>query len=112
MKFGEPSTEYFAFLAGVIRRSEIKKAGTDKIRLAEIEASSDNFLVMRFLWAYSIIGGPITFIAIPVLLSGLAPVAPHSLMSALWFLSRGAMGIIFILFLIAVFASRRQNFTA
>ena len=112
MKFGDSSTEYFAFLAGVIRRREIKKASTDKARLAEIEQSSDQFLVMRFLWAYSIVGGPITFIAIPVLLSGLAPVASHSVMSALWFLSKGAMGIIFILFLVAVFASRRQNFTA
>jgi hypothetical protein len=109
MKFGSSSTEYFTFLAATIRKSELSRARGDKARLAEIEESTDEYLVRRWLWTYSIVGGPITFIAIPVLLSGLAQVVSPAVMNSLWFLSRGAMAIIFILFLLAVFTSRAKK---
>ncbi|MBU6452156.1 MAG: hypothetical protein KGS72_10285 [Cyanobacteria bacterium REEB67] len=109
MKFGSSSSEYFDFLAASIRKSELRSAQGDKSRLAEIEASTDEYLVRRWLWTYSIVGGPVTFIAIPVLLSGLAQVAPSNVMNTLWFLSRGAMAIIFILFLVAVLTSRAKK---
>jgi len=106
MKGGSTLADYQTFLAGLIRRAEVKRAQGDKALLSELEATSDYFLVMRWLWTFSIVGGPITFIAIPLLLSGLANLLPNSIMGPLWFLSRGAMGIIFILFLLAVFAGR------
>jgi hypothetical protein len=109
MKFGSSSSEYFNFLATTIRKAELRRAQGDKARLAEIEASTDEYLVRRWLWTYSIVGGPITFIAIPVLLSGLAQMLSPKVMNTLWFLSRGAMAIIFILFLVAVLTSRTKK---
>jgi hypothetical protein len=109
MRIGSTLGEYQGFLASVIRKSEINRAGADKERLSEIESASDDYLVKRWLWTFSIVGGPITFIAIPVLLSGIGAVLPPVIMSYLWTLSKGAMAIIFILFLLAVFTSKLKQ---
>jgi hypothetical protein len=107
-KIGSPLADYQGFLAGLIRQSETSRARGDKERLSEIESSTDDYLLKRCLWTFAIVGGPITFIAIPLLLSGLSAVVPHTVMDALWFLSRGAMGIIFVMFLIAVLTTRTK----
>ena len=109
MKGGSTLGDYQTFIAGRIRQAEVKRAHGDAALLTELEATSDYFLVMRWLWTFSIVGGPITFIAIPLLLSGLSNLLPNSIMNPLWFLSRGAMGIIFILFLVAVFVGKMGN---
>ncbi len=105
MKGGSTLADYQGFLAGLIRKSEISRARGDKERLGEIESASDDYLLKRWLWTFAIVGGPITFIAIPLLLSGLAGLVPKGVMDPLWFLSRGAMAIIFVMFLIAVFTT-------
>ena len=109
MKIGATLADYQGFVAGLIRKSELSRAGSDKVRLDEIQACSDGYLVRRWLWTFAIVGGPITFIAIPLLLSGLASVMPHSVMDPLWFLSRGAMAIIFVMFLGAVASSNLKR---
>jgi hypothetical protein len=109
MKGGSSLAEYQGFLAGLIRKSEISRAHGDKERLGEIESASDDYLLKRWLWTFAIVGGPITFIAIPLLLSGLAGLLPHAVMDPVWFLSRGAMGIIFVMFLVAVFTSNLKK---
>jgi hypothetical protein len=109
MRIGSTLAEYQGFLAGLIRKSEVSRAQGDKERLSEIESVSDDYLLKRWLWTFAIVGGPITFIAIPVLLSGLGSVMPHAIMSYLWTLSKGAMAIIFVMFLVAVFTSQSKK---
>jgi hypothetical protein len=106
MKYGSTLADYQGFVVGLIRTSEISRARGDKQRLSEIESSTDDYLLKRWLWTFAIVGGPITFIAIPMLLSGLGALIPPAILEPLWFLSRGAMAIIFVLFLLAVFSSR------
>jgi hypothetical protein len=106
---GSPLAEYQGFLAGMIRKSEISRARGDKERLGEIEACTDDYLLKRWLWTFAIVGGPITFIAIPVLLSGVGSVLPHTMMNYLWTMSKGAMAIIFVMFLVAVFTSNAKQ---
>jgi hypothetical protein len=109
MAIGSPLTEYRGFLARLIRKSETSRAQGDKERLGEIESATDDYLLKRWLWTFAIVGGPITFIGIPVLISGLGSVLPHTIMNHLWTLSKGAMAIIFVMFLVAVFTTNRKK---
>ncbi|MBS1994215.1 MAG: hypothetical protein JSS83_27075 [Cyanobacteria bacterium SZAS LIN-3] len=109
MKGGSTLADYQTFVAGLIRKAEVNRARGDQALLSELEATSDYFLLMRFLWTFSIVGGPITFIAIPLLLSGMSNLLPAAVMGPLWTLSKGLMAIIFVMFLVAVFVGKKNQ---
>ncbi len=93
-----------------LRSHELKKAQGDEDRLREIQSMPDGELLRKWMWLTVIVGGPICFVAVPFVLIILATFVWRPLVDVLWDVARLAMGMVFILFLLAIyFTTRRTN---
>jgi len=101
--------EYRIFLIRWVRELERKRAHGDADRLAQIENTTDAYLLRKWLWMASIVGAPVVYLVIPFLLNFWS-FLPAILLTILWFLAKGLMGIVFVLFMAAIFFTLRGNF--
>lgn len=101
--------EYQAILTSWLRILETKLAKGDPVRLQASSAMSDRELIRRWLWLVSIAGGPACFLGLPIILSVLGTFTPAFIMGFLWILAKGAMGIVFITFVLAIIVTTRKS---
>ncbi|HEY9778402.1 MAG TPA: hypothetical protein V6C81_31865 [Planktothrix sp.] len=95
--------EYQSLVAARLRLHETRKAGDDEAKLKEIQDMGDPELLRKWMWLTAIVGGPISFIAVPFILSLFSTFLPVVVMAILWNIAKLAMGMVFIVFLLAVY---------
>ncbi len=91
------------FAAEWIRAFEIKRAGGNIQRLDEIADFNDDEVLRRGLWMVSIVGGPVVYLVCPFILSIVQTFLWLQLTVILWTLLKVAMGLIFAIFLLAIY---------
>ncbi|HEY9715810.1 MAG TPA: hypothetical protein V6C72_20215 [Chroococcales cyanobacterium] len=101
--------EYQAIITSWLRSLEHKLAKGDQAKLQNSAQLTDEELLRKWLWVVSIIGGPACFLGVPIILSLLGTFMPRIVMVVLWFLAKGAMGIVFILFILAIVITTRKG---
>ncbi len=97
------------FAAEWVRAFEIKRAGGNIQRLDEIADFNDDEVLRRALWMISIVGGPVVYLLCPFILSILQTVIGAQFSAVLWTLLKVAMGLIFAIFLLAIYFTFLYN---
>ncbi len=97
------------FAAEWVRAFEIKRAGGNLQRLDEIADFNDDEVLRRALWMISIVGGPVVYLVCPFVLSILQTFIWAQLSGVLWTLLKVAMGLIFAIFLLAIYFTFLYN---
>ncbi|MGH9552018.1 MAG: hypothetical protein ACRD3W_21710 [Terriglobales bacterium] len=98
------------YLITRIRTFEVTRAQGDEEKLKELADTTDAMLLRSCMWKVTIIGGPICFIAVPFVLAILTPFVWQPLMVFLWIVARIAMGLVFIIFLLAIYFTTSKTF--
>ena len=101
--------EYRLLVVRRIRDLEAKRAKGDAEKLADIERTSDAYLIRKWLWMSSIVAAPIVYLIVPLFLN-LLSFLPGFLLTCLWILAKGLMGIVFVLFIAAIYFTVSGNF--
>lgn len=101
--------EYQSFVCEWLRSMEIQRAQGNTERLRELESQSDLDLLKKWLWIGTIAGFPIFYLVVPFVLSLLKLFLWVWIMQFLWLLAKGAMGIVFIVFMLAVYFTLRKT---
>jgi hypothetical protein len=91
-------SQYKNFVVKLIREQEARGAASDPEKLQILAESADDFLIKKWMWTICVIAGPTAFIAIPLLLCCAGILLPPSFMAILWFLAKGLMALVLILF--------------
>lgn len=94
--------EYKAFVAEHLRARELKRANNDEVTVNQIAMSTDDDILRKWLWKLLIISGPVTFIILPFCLSLIGTFLWPPIMGTLWLLTKMAMGMVLILFVLAI----------
>lgn len=102
-------SQYKNFVVKLIREQETRSAKADPEKLAALAESADDFLIKKWMWTVCIIAGPTAFIAVPLLLCAAGILLPAPVMSVLWFLAKGFMALVLVLFAIVVFMTLRTT---
>jgi hypothetical protein len=92
-----------------LRSCENKRAHGDPQLLIEAKELSDGQLVRKWMWIASVVGGPLCFIVIPFTLCLLSGFMWPPLMQFLWNITRVAMGLVFMIFLLAMYFTTRHS---
>jgi hypothetical protein len=90
------------FLSSWLRSQELKRAGYDEEKIRQITETTEDETIRKWLWLVSIAGGPICFLAVPIVLAILSIIFSSFFMQLLWFLAKLAMFIEFVLFGLAI----------
>lgn len=102
-------TELRGLVCAWLRYIETKQAANNDQKLRQLATIDDNELLKKWLWIVCFIGGPISFIASPLLLGLLHPLLPALVTNILWIVVRTTMAITLILFILAVFLTIRES---
>ncbi|CAN5588873.1 hypothetical protein BH10CYA1_BH10CYA1_10080 [soil metagenome] len=94
--------EYQLFITTRLRAFEEKRAAGDADRLSHLAMIPDSMLLRKWLLIVSGIGFPITFVVL-FLLGMISPHLPALISTCLWLLAKGAMGIMFLIFLLGIY---------
>jgi vacuolar-type H+-ATPase subunit I/STV1 len=94
--------EYQAFVTSRLRSFEEKRAKGDSDRLKQLELTPDTELLRKWMLIVSVGGFPVTFIFMMVL-GTIGKYLPDILNQFFWLLAKGAMGITFVIFVLAVY---------
>ncbi len=97
------------FAAEWIRAFEIKRAGGNIQRLDEIADFNDDEVLRRGLWMISIVGGPVVYLVCPLILSIVQTFLWMQVTVFLWTLLKVSMGLIFVIFLLAIYFTFLHN---
>jgi hypothetical protein len=101
--------EYRTKVVNRLRSHELKKAQGDEARVREIQSMADGELLRKWMWLTVIVGGPICFVAVPFVLAILSTFVWRPVMGFLWDLARLAMGLVFMLFLFAIYFTTKKT---
>lgn len=101
--------EYQLFFAECLRDLEIRRAKGDPVKLQHIDTATDSELLMKWLWIFTIVGGPVCFLVVPFTLSLLSAFIWSPVKAWLWFMANSAMIIVFLTFLLALYFTTRQK---
>ncbi|MBI4534367.1 MAG: hypothetical protein HY711_10525 [Candidatus Melainabacteria bacterium] len=101
--------EYKDLLSGLCRRLEVKCARGDQRRLERLDEMSDDELMRKWLWVSSIVGALIFYLGLPFLLSLLAQFIPSLLMQLLWSVLKLGMGMVIVIFALAVYFTIKRS---
>jgi hypothetical protein len=102
-------TEYRLLVMRYIRDWERERAHADPDKLAQIEHSSDTYLIRKWLWMSSIVAAPVVYLIVPFVIHMLS-FLPEILLVCLWLLAKGLMGIVFVLFITAIYVTVSPSF--
>lgn len=95
-------SEYQAFITTKLRALEEKRAGSDTQKLNQLAMTPDSMLLRKWLLIVSCVGFPASFAAL-FLIGIIAPHLPSFISQVLWIIGKGAMGISFLIFLLAMY---------
>jgi hypothetical protein len=98
-----------AFLSSRIRALEINNAGSNEDRLKEIGQQSDEATLRKWFWKATIVGAPVCFIGVPLLLSMLGLLLSGFVMQFLWFVTKLAMAVVIALYALAAYLTFRSD---
>jgi hypothetical protein len=87
---------------------EIRTHG-NKEQLQELNLISDDELFRRWLWRIVVIGAPVCFILVPLVLSLLQTFLSSAVTNFFWLSTKCLMLFVFLLFLLASFLSQRNS---
>jgi hypothetical protein len=107
----KPIEEYQTLIAGFLRSCDIKRAKGNETQIREFQAMNDQDVMRRWMWVISIIGGPLCFLVTPLIISILSAFVPLPILSVFWVLAKVMMGMIFILFALAIYFTVNQTRT-
>ncbi|MDP3507721.1 MAG: hypothetical protein Q8T09_06995 [Candidatus Melainabacteria bacterium] len=102
-------SQYRMKLMLLIRRQEALKLQGDKAKLSELAEIPDDFLLKKWVWTVCLLGGPATFVVLPLLLSVLGIFTPVPIMDFFWFFTKLTMAAVLLLFCLAVYFTLRSN---
>jgi len=95
--------EYKEFVTSYLREWEIQNCKGDQQKLERLDEVSDDDLLRKWLWIGSIIGSLVFFLALPFLCNILARFIPYLLMEILWTVLKAGMGLVVIIFGLAIY---------
>lgn len=101
--------EYQQSAAQYLREFELKRAHGNAEKTREISEMSDIDLLKKWMWIVSIVGFPICYLLVPIILMGLQLFIWVWIMQFLWLIAKGAMGIVFIIFMLAIYFTTRKD---
>lgn len=97
-------------LAAAIRQHEAHKARGKPDLLDQLQATSDQYLLLKWSWLFTICGIIISFAILPVLASFIHIFRSELLSQLVWILTKICMGIsLLILFLAIALSLSKQN---
>jgi hypothetical protein len=100
--------EYQLFITTRLRALEEKRAGDDTERLRQLATTPDSMLLRKWLLIVSGVGFPVTFVLL-FLLGIISPHLPPFISQFFWILAKGAMGITFLIFLLAMYLTLQKS---
>jgi hypothetical protein len=98
-----------AFLSSRLRSWEINNAGADEAKLREIGELSDEETLRKWFWTATIVGAPICFLGLPLLLMVLGFIFSGLIMQFLWTVTKLLMAIVIGLYALAAYLTFRKN---
>jgi hypothetical protein len=98
-----------ALVTSMLRSLEMKRAGSDTQKIKELSELSDDETLRKWLWTASVIGAPVCFIALPILMLLLGVIFSSLVMNVLWFVTKLAMGFVLLLFAGAAYLTWRKE---
>lgn len=102
--------EQLNHLALIIRQHEANQARGQLERLDQLQATSDQYLLLKWSWLFTICGSLISFIILPVVASFTHIFRSELLFQLAWTLTKICMGISLLMLLIAIkFTFSKQN---
>ncbi len=100
--------EYQLFITSRLRSFEQKRALNDPERLRQLQMTPDAMLLRKWLLIVSCVGFPITFVVL-FFIGIISPHLPPFISQFLWILGKGAMGITFLIFLLAIYLTLQKS---
>lgn len=100
---GNSLIEYKAFAAEWFRTFETRKAKHDEDKLRDIAQATDDEILRRWLWKITIVAAPVAFVVLPMVLMIVHSFLWLPMQQMLWFVTKTAMGLVFLLFILAVY---------
>jgi hypothetical protein len=88
---------------------EISKASDDISRLEEIENTSDQALIAKWLWKMSIILTVPAFVLVPFIIPSLANILPPAIYEIVWFISKLFMAMVLIMLGLALYLTKADS---
>ncbi|MFA7340652.1 MAG: hypothetical protein WC028_27960 [Candidatus Obscuribacterales bacterium] len=101
--------KYRTKLLLLIRRQEALKLQGDVAKLSELAETPDDFLLKKWVWTVCLLGGPATFVVLPLLLCVLGIFTPAPIMDFFWFLTKLVMAAVLLVFSLAVYFTLRST---
>lgn len=92
-----------------LRAHEVRKAQGDELKLHELEDMTDALLLRKWMWIVSIVGAPITFVGVPIVLAAFGLFLPPIIMGFLWNLAKLAMAVVFTIFVLAIYFTTSKS---
>lgn len=80
----------------------MQRAGRDEKKVEEISATSDDDLLKRWLWKFSLIGAPICFFILPIVMSFVGALISVIITEVLWLVVKAAMGVVLLALIFAI----------
>lgn len=102
-------SQYRTKLMLLIRRQEALKLQGDVAKLSELAETPDDFLLKKWVWTVCLLGGPATFVVVPLLLCVLGIFTPAPIMDFFWFFTKIGMALVLLVFCLAVFFTLRST---
>jgi len=94
---------YKLLAAGKLREMATERARGDSQKLQKLDKTTDDALLRRWLWTYSILGIVVVYALVPAILSFLGRFIPIILLSPLWLAVDLAKGVVVIMICLAIY---------
>lgn len=101
--------EFKELLVSFVRHIELEAARGNESRLEAIRATSGDELLRSWLWKFTIIGGLVCFLVLPIALAILGSIISMLIMAVLWVLLKAAMGIVLIALVFAIYITVNKS---
>lgn len=100
--------EYQVFVTTRLRAFEEKRALNDPVKLKQLELTPDADLLRKWMLIISVVGFPITFVSM-MFLGLIGKYLPEMIVQLLWIVAKGAMGITFLIFVVAIYFTIKKG---
>ncbi len=95
--------KYQVLLTTFIRQLELERARGNESKTEEIKATRDDILLVRWLWRFLLIGAPLCFLVLPLVMTIMGSIISFLIMQLLWLLLKLAMILVFIALAAAIY---------
>jgi hypothetical protein len=97
--------KYKKKVADALRGFESRRSWDDVTQLDYLSTLSDDEFLRRWMWIVLVVGCPICFIAVPLILSVAQVFLPASLAAPVWTIVKTLMAIMLLLLIAAIYMS-------